>query len=162
MSKHRPAAAAAALAAAGCLLGALAAPALAAAQPFSDRQTQNVAGDVFTCKGGNLTVTAGTITITVHGVQDGQKIFHITGTVVPHDVTLTDGTHHYTLSGAEWFGGKSLDDNDNLTIQSTETDHFVIRKAGGGLYAKVQLVEHWSAKHHSFVFDRGSCQPPSD
>jgi hypothetical protein len=161
MKLNRTAAAAGALASSACLLGALAAPALAAAQPFSDRQTQNVAGDVFTCKSGNLTVTGGTITINVHGVQDGRKIFHITGTVVPHNVTLTDGTHNYVLSGAEWFGGKSLDGEGNMTIQSTETDHFVIRKLNGGLFAKVQLVEHWSAKHHSFTFDRGSCETPN-
>src|SRR5439155_24905290 len=114
------------LASSACLLGALAAPALAAAHPFSDLQTQNVAGDVFTCKSGNLTATAGTITINVHGVQDGRNIFHITGTIVPRNVTLTDGTHHYALSGATWFGGKSLDADGNMTIESTETDHFVI------------------------------------
>lgn len=158
---HRTAAAGV-FATSACLIAALAAPALAAAQPFSDRQTQHVAGDVFTCKSGNLTVTSGTITINVHGVQDGNKIFHITGTITPTDVRLTDGTHNYTLSGAEWFGGKSLDQNGNLTIQSTETDHFVIRRAGGGLFAKVQLVEHWSAQHHSFTFNRGSCTTPQD
>ena len=150
------------LASSACLIGAMAAPALAAAQPFSDFQTQHVAGDVFTCKSGDLTVTSGTITINVHGVQDGNKIFHITGTVVPRNVHLTDGTHSYTLSGAEWFGGKSLDQDGNLTIVSTETDHFVIRKAGGGLFATVRLVEHWSAKHHAFTFDRGTCTTPQD
>jgi hypothetical protein len=160
MTLRRTAAAAGALASSACLLGALAGPALAAAQTFSDRQTQSAVGDVFTCKSGNLTVTAGSITINVHGVQDGRKIFHLTGTVVPNGVRLTDGTHHYVLSGAEWFGGKSLDADGNLMIQSTETDHFVIRKASGGLFAKVQLVEHWSAKHHSFTFDRGSCETP--
>jgi hypothetical protein len=155
-------AAAGTLASSACLIGALAAPALAAAQPFSDRQTQDVTGDVFTCKSGDLTVTSGTITINVHGVEDGKKIFHITGTVVPHNVRLTDGTHTYVLSGAEWFGGKSLDADGNMTIQSTETDHFVIRKLNGAVFARVQLVEHWSAKHHSFSFDRGSCITPQD
>lgn len=161
MKLHSTAAAVGALASSACLLTALAGPALASATPFSQRQTQNVAGDVFTCKSGNLTATAGTITINVHGLQDGNKIYHITGTVTPNGVTLTDAAHHhYVLSGAEWFGGKSLDAAGNMTIVSTETDHFVIRKAGGGLFAKVQVVEHWSATHHRFVFDRGSCEVP--
>jgi hypothetical protein len=160
MMLHRAAVAGSVFASSACLIGTLAGPGLAAAQTFSDRQTQHVAGDVFNCKSGDLTVTSGTITINVHGVQDGNKVFHITGTVTPNNVHLTDGTHNYTLSGAEWFGGKSLDANGNMTIVSTETDHFVIRKAGGGLFATVRLVEHWSATHHSFSFNRGSCTPP--
>jgi hypothetical protein len=162
MKFARITATAGALASSACLLGALAAPALAASKPFSDRQTQNVAGDVFTCKPTNLTVTAGTITINVHGVQDGAKLYHLAGTVVPNGVRLTDGTHHYVLSGAEAFSGLSTDAAGNMTIRSQDSAHFVIRKISGAVYAKVQMVEHFSATHHSFSVNRGACTTPND
>jgi hypothetical protein len=149
-------------AATACAAIAIAAPAEASAQTFKDHETFSPVGDVFTCTGGNLTVTGGTISQAIEGVMDGQGVFHITGTIVPHGVTLTDGTNSYTITGADWFGGKSLDPDGNLTIVSTDTEHFVIRSASGGLYAKVQLVEHMSPNGNSFSFDRGSCETPND
>ena len=161
MKLSRIAAAAGAVVSAACLFGALAAPATAAATPFSDRQVQNVAGDVFACKPTNLTVTAGTITIAVHGVQDGAKLYHMAGTVVPSGVRLTDGTHHFVLSGAEAFSGLSTDAAGNVVIRSQDSQHFVIRKTSGAVYARVALVEHFSAKHHSFTLNRGACMTPN-
>jgi hypothetical protein len=141
---------------------ALAGPAQAQAQTFKDHETFDVTGAVFSCTGGDLTVTGGTISQTVEGVQDGQGIFHITGTLVPHNVTLTDGTNSYRLSGADWFGGKSANPDSDVVIVSTDTEHFVIRSASGGVYAKVQIVEHVSQNGKSFSFDRGACETPQD
>lgn len=143
-----------------CAMGALTSPANAAAQTFKDHESFDVSGAVFPCQGGDLTVTAGSISQTVEGVQDGQGTFHITGTLVPHGVTLTDGTNTYSVSGADWFGGKSLDPDGNLIIVSTDTSHFVIRNASGGVYAMVQITEHMSA-NNTFVFDRGQCETPN-
>lgn len=150
-----------AAAAAACVFGALASPASAAAQTFKDHESFDATGGVFTCTGGDLTITGGTVSQSIEGVEDGQGVFHITGTIVPHNVTLTDGTNTYYLSGASWFGGKSLDPDGNLTIESTDTSHFVIRNASGGVYSKVQLVEHMNGDH-SFSFNRGACMEPND
>jgi hypothetical protein len=147
-------------ASAACVMGALAGPASAAAQTFKDHASFNPTGDVFTCQGGDLTITGGTVSQSVEGVLDGQGVSHITGTIVPHNVTMTDGANTYTLSGAQWFGGKAVDPDGNLLIVSTDTEHFVIRDASGGLYAKVQIVEHLSPNGTSFTFDRGACEAP--
>jgi len=129
---------------------------------IQDHETFNPTGDVFSCQGGGLTVTGGTISQTIEGVVDGQGINHITGSLVPHNVTLTDGTNSYTITGADWFGGKALDPDGNLLIVSTDTEHFVIRSASGGVYAKVQIVEHHSPNGKSFTFDRGACETAQD
>jgi hypothetical protein len=76
-------------------------------------------------------------------------------------VTLTDGTNTYTLSGASWFGATSTDP-EGVPAVATETDHFVIRNASGGVYAKVQVVMHQSPNGDFFVFDGGSCEAPAD
>jgi len=151
-----------ALAAAGAI-GFAAGPAQAAAQTFSQRESLPAAGAVFTCQGGDLTAQTGTVNNVVHGTVDGQGIFHITGTITVHGVTLTDAADNmYTLSGASWFGGKSTDPQGESTIVATDTEHFVIHNASGGVYAKVQIVEHFSPNGTSFTFDGGSCEPPQD
>jgi hypothetical protein len=146
---------------AGCALGLLAGPANAAAQTFKDHETINATGDVFTCQSGDLTVTGGYITQSIEGSVDGHGVFHMTGTIVPHDVTLSDGTNTYTLSGASWFGSSSSSP-DGMPTVATETDHFVIRSADGGVYAKVQLVEHISPNGTMIDFDLGQCEEPQD
>lgn len=136
----------------------------AAAQTFRDHETFPVAGDVFSCQGGDLTVTGGTLTQTFQGTIDARGLIHFTGTAVPHGVMLTDGTNTYTLSGASWFGGTATGDPDDpasTTIVETDTEHFVIRSADGGAYAKVSTVSHLSPNGKSFSFDFGSCETPT-
>lgn len=162
MSSMRSRTALAAIATIGALgLAAVAAgSAGAAAQTESFHATQDVTGDVFTCAAplGDLTVASGSVAMSQHYTIDAQGIFHLTGTLVPHDVTLVDGNGaSYTISGASWFGGKSLDENNPLLF--TETDHFVLHDATGGVAGKVQLVSHTSPGS-SFVFDKGSCEQP--
>ena len=139
----------------------LAAGAASAAQPLNDTQhvTQDVTGQVFTCSGGDLTIDSGSISIVQHENVDGQGIFHITGTVTPQDVVLSDAAGNlYSISGAQWFGGKAV--SEDTPILFTDTEHFVIHSASGGVYAKVQAVSHFSQNGASFSFDKGSCQPP--
>jgi len=148
---------------AACAFGLLAGPAGAAATTFHDHETIPVAGDVFSCTGGDLTVTAGTITQVIEGVTDAQGKLHVTGTLVPHNVTLQDAAGNtYTISGASWFGFTSSDPDGNDIVVATDTEHFVIHNAGGGVYAKVQAVEHLSPNGKVISFDFGSCATPED
>lgn len=139
----------------------LAAGAATAAQPLNGtlHDTQDVTGQVFTCAGGDLTIDSGSISIVEHENVDGQGIFHITSTITPQDVVLSDAAGNlYSISGAQWFGGKAL--SEDAPILFTDTEHFVIHSASGGVYAKVQSVTHFSQNGASFSFDKGSCQAP--
>jgi hypothetical protein len=149
---------------AACAIGVLAAaPANAAATAFKDHQTAvPVAGEVFHCTAVDLTVTGGTIDSYINGVQDAQGVLHVTGTIVPHDVTLTDGTNSYYISGAGWFGLTGTDPDNGVITVATDTEHFVIRAMDGGVYAKVQFVEHLSPNGGYFQLDTGACQTPVD
>jgi hypothetical protein len=120
------------------------------------------AGAVFTCAAplGDLTATSGFVAQSIHTNVDGAGVFHITGTVVPHDVTLTDASGAtYTLSGASWFGGKGS--GTGVPTVSTDTEHFVIHSATGGLVARVALVEHLSPNGMTFSKNFGTCLPPA-
>jgi hypothetical protein len=141
----------------------LAAGAASAAQPMNEtiHETQDVSGQVFTCAGGDLTIDSGMISMVQHDSVDGQGIFHITATVTPQGVVLSDADGNtYSISGAQWFGGKALSENEPILF--TDTEHFVIHGADGGVYAKVQAVSHFSATGASFSFDKGSCETPQD
>ncbi len=121
--------------------------------------TEDVTGQVFTCTGGNLTIDSGSISIVQHENVDAQGVMHVTGTITPQDVTLSDAAgNHYSISGAQWFGGKAV--SEDSPILFTDTEHFVIHSASGGVYARVQSVTHFSQNGASFSFDKGSCQPP--
>jgi hypothetical protein len=139
----------------------IAGPAQASAIAFHEHDSFDATGAVFVCSPTNLTVTSGTVDEKFAGVQDANGVTHFTGTIVPHDVTLTDGTNTYTLSGASWFGA-TASSPDAMPTVATETDHFVIRYASGGVYAKVQVVMHLSPNGKSFDFDRGQCEEPAD
>ena len=141
-------------------LGLLAGPAQAAASTFHVHESFPAAGGAFECAGGDLTVTAGTVSQVVQGATDAQGILHITGTITIHGVTLQDAAGNgYTVSGAGWFGGKSAGDE---MIVLTDTEFFVIHSADGGVYAKVQAVEHLSPNGKVISFNFASCEPPQD
>jgi len=148
-------------AAAAIALVGLAGPAQASAMTFHEHDTFDPTGQVFTCNPTDLTITGGTVDEYFAGVQQPDGVTHFTGTIVPHNVTLTDGTNTFTLSGAAWFGG-TASSPDGIPTVSTETDHFVIHNPDGGVYAMVQVVMHLSPNGHSFVFDGGQCEAPSD
>jgi hypothetical protein len=121
--------------------------------------TQDVTGQVFTCAGGDLTIDSGMISMVQHDNVDAQGVFHITATITPKDVLLSDAAGNvYTISGSQWFGGKALSEDEPILF--TDTEHFVIHSASGGVYAKVQAVSHFSESGASFTFDKGSCETP--
>jgi hypothetical protein len=142
-------------------MGLAAGGASASAMSETFHVTQDVTGQVFTCTGGDLTIDSGMISIIQHDNVDGQGIFHVTSTVTPKNVVLSDADGNtYSISGSQWFGGKALSEEEPILF--TDTEHFVIRSAGGGVYAKVQAVSHFSATGASFTFDKGSCETPQD
>jgi hypothetical protein len=153
-----------AAAGAAAAIGLWAAPA-GAATSSTEHTSFPAAGAVFACQGGDLTVTGGTVYQVFHINQDNRGITHVTGTITPRRVTLTDASGHgYTLSGAAWFGSKGTSETD--IVVATDTEHFVIHAASGGVYAKVQAVEHLDVTPGGKVnvksFNLGSCQPPQD
>ena len=142
-------------------LGAGVSAANASAQTFHGKDSFDPTGDVFTCSAGDLTVTGGIVNETFAGVQDNTGTYHFTDTIVPKGVTLTDGANTYYLSGTSWFGQSSDDPSGDTVLVTTTTDHFVIRDATGGVYAKVSVVEHMSPDGGSFVKDSGACEEPA-
>src|ERR671926_1832361 len=97
----------AALAAAATAL-VVALPATAAGSAGSTQVTTfDPTGAVFTCPGTNYTVLGGTIRSVFHDSIAANGSEHVTGTISPLGVTLTDGTTNsvYRLAGASWFGG---------------------------------------------------------
>jgi hypothetical protein len=160
LNSRRIRALAVAVAAAGSL-GLLSAPAYAAGNAGSTfHDSFPAAGAVFTCTSGDLTATSGVVNEVIHQSVDATGIFHVTGTITIHDVTLADaagGT--YTISGASWFGGNFSGDTP---IVFTSTDFFVIHGADGGVFAKVQVVEHLSPNGKVLSFDFGNCEEPED
>lgn len=119
-------------------------------------------GAVFTCDTGDLTVQpGGTVDQVMHFGQDNTGVFHYTGTITVHDITVTDSAGNlYSITGSTWFGGKAVSETENLV--ATDTDHFVIRSASGGVYDKVQIVDHFTLNGRSFSFDFAGCQTPQD
>jgi hypothetical protein len=87
---------------------------------------------------------------------------HVTDTITPHDIPLSDAHGSlYTLSGSSWFGDTTNDPSGESLIIETNTEHFVIRNAGG-VYAKVQVIDHQSQNGKTATFDRGTCERPQD
>lgn len=141
----------------------LAGPAAAGTNSFTSHEQVDPTGAVFTCPGGNLTVTGGTLDQVFHFNADHNGHYHVTGTAVPHDATLVDGAGNvYTISGASWFGGTFADTEGEQPIVVTSTDHFVIHDPSGGVFATVRLTEHLSPNGHVVELDGGDCQAPQD
>jgi hypothetical protein len=149
---------------AACVLTALAGPAQAAQTVQTEHSSFDPTGATFSCLGGDLTVVSGTVDEIDHFNTDNQGRVHVTGTITVHDVTLTDEQGNvYRLSGASWFGA-TLPDQSEMSepIVATDTEHFVIRSASGGVFAKVQVVSHISPNGDTFTFNMGSCSAPED
>jgi hypothetical protein len=139
----------------------LASPALAASGQQTDRGSFDPTGAVFTCGQGDITVTGGTVNEVSHFVQDGRGVFHYTSTITIRGVTATDASgNQYFITGASSFSGMALSENQILLV--TDSSHFVIHNASGGVYGKVQLVDHFSLDGRSFTIDIGGCAAPQD
>jgi len=115
-------------------------------------------GAVFTCPSTDYTVLGGTVRTVMHA--NGSQ--HVTGTISPIGVTLTDGSTStaYRLSGASWFGGNF----NPITgrYETGDTTSFNIIAPGGGVVAKVAAVEHMGTGGSNFSLTFGACQPPQD
>lgn len=140
---------------------------LAATPSFAASQTQSTTHDsfdptgaVFTCNGGDITVTGGSADQVMHFGPDSAGVFHYTGTLTVHNITATDEAgNQYTITGADWFGGKGTEDQQ---LVETDTSHFVIHNATGGVYDTVSIVDHFTTNGSSFSLSFGGCQPPQD
>jgi hypothetical protein len=117
-------------------------------------------GAVFTCPGTDYTVLGGTVRTVMHFSTGANGSQHVTGTISPIGVTLSDGSTDttYLLSGASWFGG-----NFNVVNQKGEfgdTEFFNIIAPGGGVVAKVAGVVHSGTGGSDVSFTFGACQSP--
>ena len=119
-------------------------------------------GAVFTCPSADYTVLGGTVRSIFHDSFGANGSEHVTGTISPIGVTLTDGTTStiYRLSGASWFGGNFNAVNGKYEL--TDTQFFNIISPGGGVVAKVAGVEHMGSGGSNFSFNFGACQAPQD
>jgi hypothetical protein len=121
--------------------------------------TEDVTGDVVTCDGTELTA-AGSFRITLHEGSAASGNENFTGTGVP-DVTFTDASGNtYQLAGALWFGGAF--NAQQQTFVFTDTEHFVILNAGGGLFGRISITSHLSANGKEFSLNMGNCIPPDE
>ena len=150
----------AALAAAAAVL-VVALPASAAGNAGTTQVTTfDPTGAVFTCPGTDYTVLGGTIVSVFHDSFAAYGSEHVTGTIAPIGVTLTDGTTStvYRLAGASWFGGNL--NYVNGKYEFSDTEFFNILAPNGGVVAKVGGVEHMGTGGSNFSFNFGACQSP--
>src|SRR5919108_3144136 len=113
-------------------------------------------GAIFTCPGPDYTVLGGTVVSVFHDSFAANGSEHVTGTISPIGVTLTDGTTStaYRLAGASWFGGNF--NNVNGKGEFSDTEFFNIL-GPGGVVAKVAGVEHMGSGGSNFSFTFGDC-----
>ena len=119
-------------------------------------------GAVFTCPTTNYTVLGGVIRSVFHDSFGANGSEHVTGTISPMGVTLTDGTTDtvYRLAGASWFGGNL--DYVNGRYEFSDTEFFNILGPSGGVVARVAGVEHSGSGGSNFQFTFGACEAPQD
>jgi hypothetical protein len=150
----------AALAAAAAAL-VVALPASAAGNAGTTQVTTfDPTGAVFTCPGTDYTVLGGTIRSVFHDSFGANGSEHVTGTIAPVGVTLTDGSSTYKLAGASWFGGSFNVVNGKFEFGDTQL--FNIIAPGGGVVDQVAGVEHMGSGGSNFSFVFGACQSPQD
>jgi hypothetical protein len=119
-------------------------------------------GATFPCTNGTTyTVTGGTVKSIMHFSTDGSGGGHVTGTISPTGVTLTDGTTNtvYRLAGASWFGGNFTASGNFV---ATDTSFFNILGPSGGTVGRVAAVEHSSSGGTNWSFSFGQCSAPND
>jgi len=117
-------------------------------------------GAQFACTNATYTVTGGTIKQVMRDGFSANGAEHVTGTITPMGVTLTDGTSLFRLAGATWFGGSFNEATGHFVF--TDTGHFNIIAADGTVVGRVSTVEHGGSNGSGFSFDFGNCQPPQD
>ena len=148
---------AALLAGAAAAVALVAAATAGAANPGTTEVTTfDATGAVFTCPEANYTALGGTVRSVFHDSFAANGSEHVTGTTAPTGVTLSDGTTDtvYKLAGASWFGGNFSEVNGKFEF--TDTEFFNIIAPGGGVVAKVAVVEHMSSGGTNFSISSAS------
>jgi len=136
-------------------------PAAAGSNPNSAQVTTfDPSGAQFTCTDATYTGVGGIVQQVMRDSFDATGAEHVTGTITPKGVTLTDGTSLYRLAGASWFGGSFNEATGHFVF--TDTGHFNIIAADGTVVGRVSTVEHSGSNGNSFSFDFGTCEAPND
>jgi hypothetical protein len=160
--RYKPVAVLSALAAVAVAL-IVALPANAAGNAGSTQVTTfDPTGAVFTCPGTDYTVLGGIVRSVFHDSFGANGSEHVTGTISPIGVTLSDGTTNatYRLAGASWFGGNF--NYVNGRYEFGDTEFFNILGPSGGVVARVAGVEHMGSGGSNFSFTFGQCEAPQD
>jgi hypothetical protein len=136
-------------------------PASAGSNPNSAQVTTfDPTGAQFTCTNATYTAVGGIVQQVMRDSFDATGTEHVTGTITPKGVTLTDGTSLYRLAGATWFGGSFNETTGHFVF--TDTGHFNIVAADGTVVGQVSTVEHGGSNGNGFSFDSGSCEAPNN
>jgi len=117
----------------------------------------SIAGDVSVCPDATYTVQSGTIKSVLQEVQSqsGNRMFTVTETP-QHVVIVDEQGATYTMRGAIWFGGVTIDNTGAELITATHNLEVIAR--GGGVADSGRLVERFRNGElisHEF----GTCLP---
>ena len=143
----------------GLLLGiaTLAAAPAAAKAAGATHDEFSIAGEVSVCPNATYTIQSGTIKSVLQEVQSqsGNRMFTMTET--PHHVVIVDQEGAtYTMRGAIWFGGVTIDNTGAELITATHNLEIIAR--GGGVADSVRLVER--LRNGEFIsHEFGTCLP---
>jgi hypothetical protein len=138
-------------------IAALAAAPGAALADGATHEVFSIAGDVSVCPDATYTVQSGTIKSVLQEVQSqsGNRMFTVTETP-QHVVIVDEQGATYTMRGAIWFGGVTIDNTGAELITATHNLEVIAR--GGGVADSVRLVERFRNGElisHEF----GTCLP---
>jgi hypothetical protein len=117
----------------------------------------SIAGEVSACPNATYTVQSGTIKSVLQEVQSqsGNRLFTVTETP-QHVVIVDEQGATYTMRGAIWFGGVTIDNTGAELITATHNLEVIAR--GGGVADSIRLVERFRNGElisHEF----GTCLP---
>lgn len=136
-------------------------PASAGGSPGSAQITTfDATGAQFACTDATYTAVGGVVQQVIRDGFDATGAEHVTGTITPKGVTLTDGTSLFRLVGASWFGGSFNEATGHFVF--TDTGDLTIIAADGTVVGRVSTVEHAGSNGSSFSFDFGNCEAPND
>ena len=138
-------------------IAALAAAPGAALAAGATHEEFSIAGEVSACPNATYTVQSGTIRSVLQEIQSksGNQMFTVTETP-QHVVIVDEQGATYTMRGAIWFGGVTIDNTGAELITATHNLEIIAR--GGGVADSVRLVERFRNGElisHEF----GTCLP---
>ena len=117
----------------------------------------SIAGTVFVCPDATYTVQSGTIKSVAQKVQSQSGNQMVTVTETPqHVVMVGQQGATYTMRGAIWFGGVTIDNTGAELITATHNLEIIAR--GGGVADSIRLVER--IRNGEFIsHEFGTCLP---